>query len=744
MIKKLYKVTAGFIITAGLISASVMANDLNRLEIKKSNSSDSALNVTVYTTSPYDENVAVTKKSDNKYVILLPNVSNSSASSTDYSSISDVVSSVDIKSVEDGVDGYTKVTLTTTKPVTITASTRKSSPLTPEQKAYKNLIAQSRGITADTSDPYEEVSSSSSTNTNSEPLRSKAPIPGSGTVSSSVPVSKTVQAENKPAQETVAAGNNLKKNGKKITEEKTEVKSLLKLQDTKKSEADAKKAADEEPESAAVTSDAVSKPVSNAISSDTAGRRIQPDVFAAAAMLFCLLAGLGLLCRFMKNRLKRSVELKKSFKENLSQRPVVINDYSSIANDSSLSWQEKYRRYMNSTARTQSLNNTAKNTGNSRYEAVNSAGSISNPAKPEQTTQGYSGAVNPYAQSAQPKSQKEADKITPYNKTAANSSPEGIPPVKKIKNQNLEPAKAPKLEVVKNQTSNSSKEYKDLEDSLERTLHKSPSVEKTNLNDEIGLQQKSETSPAKDVSPNKEPVVVHKEEDKIAETIRKAPKLKSFANKIALEEAKRNVPLPKKRSEIVKSRNIESKHVELGNSGLYSSRRRLGSGNLSAMDLINRTYNAKAKTAKPAEGLNGYTMSTIDEFFDTIDSSSHVTAPSSLTNRVAESLNKMTPGARELKTANSQPPNPLEGKVIKAGYNIDKTSGFYIVSDKQGKSSLIGRVNDEITVLKNFDNPADGKLQVRMNDPNVYMVRTGKERYLVEVNNNKMGVLLEL
>ena len=71
-------------LTAFALSAN--ANDINKVDIKRSNTSASTLNVTIFTNNPYDENVAVTKKSDNKYVILMPNASGSNASNVDFSS----------------------------------------------------------------------------------------------------------------------------------------------------------------------------------------------------------------------------------------------------------------------------------------------------------------------------------------------------------------------------------------------------------------------------------------------------------------------------------------------------------------------------------------------------------------------------------------------------------------------------------------------------------------------------------
>ena len=120
------------------------ANSLTQLDIRKANTASSSVDVTLYTTNPYADSIAVTKKSDNKYVILMPNVSSAAGGKPDLSGIKDIISDIDVKSVNDGSGGYTKVTLITTKPLNIRAHAKNSVPLTEEQKAYKNLIAQSR------------------------------------------------------------------------------------------------------------------------------------------------------------------------------------------------------------------------------------------------------------------------------------------------------------------------------------------------------------------------------------------------------------------------------------------------------------------------------------------------------------------------------------------------------------------------------------------------------------------------
>lgn len=87
--------------------------------------------------------------------------------------------------------------------------------------------------------------------------------------------------------------------------------------------------------------------------------------------------------------------------------------------------------------------------------------------------------------------------------------------------------------------------------------------------------------------------------------------------------------------------------------------------------------------------------------------------------------------------------NNLSGLIIKSGYDIDKDRGFYLVS-LDGKSAIIGKSGEEIFVLKKFDRNIVKPLQVRMDNPNVYMVKADNFKSLVEVQKDKMGVLIEL
>ena len=446
--------------------------------------------------------------------------------------------------------------------------------------------------------------------------------------------------------------------------------------------------------------------------------------------------------RLIKNSLEKSISLKKSFKENLTYQPkkVVVEDYSSITEDKSLNWQEKYQKFLSCTEEINPSDGILRHVGNGEYEFVRAEDSnaIGDVDYSDITNTNGNAVLKP----------KKDSKFKSYNKPALNSSPEKVQPIKKVKNQNLSSDKAPRLKVVADTKSNGNnnlsgykQSLKSVKSSLERTLQASPSVERTNLR--------------KDISKSQALNVVYSEDTSISDDMKKSRKLTTFANKIALEQTRRNAPFPKRSSEIIRSgRKLESKHVNLENSNLYSPARKFSDGNLSSADLLAKSGYSSSRMSKsnmtsPIQNTNGYSMSTIDEFFDSIDSSSKITAPATLASKVADRLDKISsvyvsPQAEIERKIAAQKSNILSNKNVKTGYNIDSESGFYIIADENGHASLVGRVGNSITTLKEFNDAENLKLQVRKDNENVYMVRVGSDRYLVEIQGDKMAVLIEL
>lgn len=115
-------------------------NNLLQMDVKRSSATDS-VDVTFYTTGD-SSNSIVSRKSNNRYVVLLPNVSGSSSVAPGIGGVKDLITDVDVKHVDDGIGGYMKVTFGTTKPINIKTYIKKTAPLTQAQKDYKALIAQ--------------------------------------------------------------------------------------------------------------------------------------------------------------------------------------------------------------------------------------------------------------------------------------------------------------------------------------------------------------------------------------------------------------------------------------------------------------------------------------------------------------------------------------------------------------------------------------------------------------------------
>lgn len=109
-----------FIFDAGF---SVAADSILSTTLRKT--SANGLNLTFFTRGDNKEKPIVKDKGNNKYVILLPNLSDSTSSGPDLRMVSDLVSDVDVKTINEGAVTYTKITLTSKKPIVINAETKK-------------------------------------------------------------------------------------------------------------------------------------------------------------------------------------------------------------------------------------------------------------------------------------------------------------------------------------------------------------------------------------------------------------------------------------------------------------------------------------------------------------------------------------------------------------------------------------------------------------------------------------------
>ncbi len=760
-----------------LISASsgiVGANELNKLDIKKSGSSASTLNVTVYTSNPYDENVAVTKKSDNKYVILLPNVGNSSSANVDYSSLKDVVSDVSVKSVNDGASGYTKVTLTTTKPVSISTSARKSTPLTAEQKAYKNLIAQSRIASSKAKEIKQEVQVSQATTQPKMQSKTQAVAPSETKKTlAEIPASKQVQHQ---PQKQVAAAKPVKSLVEKISAPKSvdtdksvaqktaqspvskEIKKSVNVKDNtlKELQKEAKESLEKHP---------VQPGTENVLPEQSPPQSQQVPTKNNSNMLMILLtlagggAGLVLLMKFIKTVALLQEQIKTMEQQNGGN--ILANSLPtapSLKNENNYkNWQEKYVNYVKDMS--DGSGERLEYMGDGEYAVVNSIQEVQQSL--QNIVQGQAKVVKNAQTSALPKS----DEIEPniYEKPAINIVEEKLPPIKKARKNGFKQRKHKKIEIVEekpvakksvDKVSPKKLEIKEVDikknreelvKSLEKTVHNSPSVERLTVDEEVIKQvAKDFNSATLNQTPTQNSAPVKNEEEGIDIAIRKSPKLKAFANKILMEKTSRTAYLPKTKEEIIPANVQESGYVSLTNSRLYKNSRKSPTATFSVADLISKSENKKVVNAEPNKA---YATISVDEFFE---SGYKSTASFEVSSRVASRLEKLSASQKTkiVKTQEVVPqhkPEPFTSRKVRSAFNIDKNRGFYVVDDRDGNSSLIGVVKDNVTVIKNFGKIRDTSLKViNQDEKNVYMLRANGERYLVEANNDKVGVLLEL
>lgn len=628
-------------------------NNLVQLDLKKS--SNNSVNVTLFTSNGYNDNVMVRKKSDNKYVILIPKVQSSGYSASNLNGVRDLVSNVDVKTVNDTNGGYTKVTLITTKPLDIKTSAQKSSPVTEEQKEYKTLIAQANAV-------------KNNIGKQETPQQKHAQ-------KTEITVNKAAASVTQKANKTTTQTNSAKqiekqKNAPKIklTEVNPQAKKEKQDRQIRRAqlaeliqEVKQEKIAEHIPDKTVAPAVPAPAPVVNNVPvQEVKDIKEMPKVeqskktsilskikhkakkgLKPVGITLASLFGLIFISRLIRAIAATTKEVKASFVEQLAQNHSNSESfkYNNITDDDELSWQEKYKRYLDASAKPVPR---AGNKGNYTF--------IKTPAEP----------------------------------------------VRKL-----------------------NRKRNDLEKMVT----------------EIAKSHTNEIQP--------EIVEVQNEDDAIQKTI----KFKAFdSHRATLDTTSRD----KIRSRFKKYENElplhEQKNVELGKSILHSNPRKLKGANLDVADVDKNRIKYD-----PSD----YIMSSVDEYLSILDKESEK-APQ----QVSIEQTPVLPAVKAIDKTEIRPiaksqTNPitkqhsetkasyLNGLIVKSGYNIDNNKGFYIVN-VDGKSALIGKVNDEVFVLKRFDSNVTNPIQVRHDNANVYMVKAGGFKSLVEVTNDKMGVLIEL
>ena len=720
-------------------------NTLSQVDIRR-NSSD-GLEFTLYTSSPYADNVVVTKKSDNKYVILMPNVNSASGSKPDFSSVKDMVSDVDVRAVNDGTGGYTKVTVITNRPVDIKTNTAKSMPVTEGEREYRALIAQKRTPVQQhaVSQPASSAPAKQSTGfklPEIQPTKTAADIVSTAAATAK-PQIKTQPKEQAKQQTTPKAVSkpeakpavDKKQVSTKVANAQPAKDSNIKPVSVQKTETTQKPA--EPAKTAPITTAKPNNNIDNRVSAQPAAQteQIQPETTSSETetktktiaqdspaaselihkltnklpknlpvtltMIFVPLICLMALFNLIRNSLLRSQALKASFLQNIANGKKPVQNYDNIINNENLSWQEKYQQYMDVSGEKAETSAKAAEDAQEKYTFITKA-------KQQQ----------PAHETIQKPSTNDGNTIKSKPAPRAAQS-------KYVRESRLE--------------------------RLERMLHSSPDREKTQIeNDIIETEKLTPAELTTDTIPEAASPLAA-EDNTIHENM-KSVKFKAFEEKVALEETHRNKKIKHRKVQIELPK--EGPHVNLGYSQLHTNPRLFKNANLSVSDLIatsNKLLNIKPEFK---EDKNDYDVISVDEYFNIIDDDkSKVTSSlsdivaNSLANMKTNSINTAKPKTNITnpitKTKNETKADYLSGLIVKSGFNIDANRGFYLVS-LDGKSAIVGRIGEEVFVLKKFDRNINQPLQVRMDNPNVYMVKADNFKSLVEVGKDNMGVLIEL
>ena len=781
-------------VLAGLMTSIPTAeanssNNLLKMDVNRSSVSNS-VDVTFYTTGE-SQNTVVTRKAPNRYVVLLPNISGSSSIVPSLGGVKDLITDVQVKNVDDGIGGYTKITFGTTKPVNIRTYMKKTAPLTQAQKDYKNLIAQNNKPVA-THAKAENSHTTTASKVQSTASKSVATVKHTTTVKpvattkvTKPQAAKSVQAPEKKVNNTVTKNNNVSKvslvafnppkaknvtpiETKKVTQPKQVQQPKSTVEQSKvhhstnvtednyipkmKFDANGKRQIDLEPRvnHKIVEETSTPKVKSNSIfdipqdsktNTQKSKEKVQKTTSVAPVTkasktekshhfpVWLVVLGSGALAMVVVFLVfdavshaseKDSDRLKSFF--NISSKNQARRrkrEYQDIIDNEELNWQEKYKLY---TEKDKEHSSTDKSESIS-YVTDMSATKKAVVTHENTTTASFT-----------------SDRRNLRNSKLADSL-----------NSRIDEMQKNVIQDKKVSESVSTKDFKVIADSIKNIPNNHKETLKENLRSKISQMEHAFNQTTSLIEPPEE--VSHDVQSEDNAIIRHFSdiKLKSFAKGLTLKETHRT--LAEENKKVSKDKNYkESRFVKLKNSPLSMSRRKAVNGVSNIMPSLNKVLMNNGEMEMDNQN---YELSSLDEYLTLLDSEEEKrvqpTVASVLSQvRPSEAMSRSgitNPISRASNPMNKQNENTssryMNGLIVKSGYNIDSEKGFYLVN-LDGVSAIVGRVKDDIFILKKFDHVVDKQLQVRQDYGSVYIVKVGSYKCLVDVAKNKMGTLIEI
>ena len=745
------------------VSVAESSGNLLQMDVKKSTAADT-VDVTFYTTGN-PANTVVTRKTSNKYVVLLPNTSGSSSIIPSLGAVKDLVTDVQVKNVDDGIGGYTKVTFATTKPINIKTYTKKTSPLTQAQKDSKTIIAKTNTTnfaannkpanTTTTTTPTAKKTTAPSNANTKKTAENKVTQNTTGAkktpqnkLSFEKQVSNLIPAINKTQNKTTTQ---VKKN-ETVSQEAPATQKKAKLpivpKDTPQDniiktpipEPTPKVVENPQPEKA-------QEPVGNDNKQISGNEKVQSgknfltpikmkisDSFGSVKSIgqgldikFLLLSvfgtifGLAFILKLINNAHTALMNQQSDFMpmqqpaKNIEETPKeVAQEYfnNKFINTKNLNWQEKYKIL-------------ARENGeeNNSLRSMSYVTSLANEK---------SGLVN------------NSDEGFGHYSFDTSSN---IPAIDKYQRHGVP-------ETSSNKANDFLAKLEDDDTLFDEIPDPNAIVEDEFLDISEPLQE--------EVQPEiEEPKVVDnpiKENEEI--------KLKGFAKKKKLaSSAKEEMEFSKHRDTIVQG----VPKLTAQSTGEMAHQKE---------KITERILNRYKRGAEDAPFDNGvpaaYSTSSLYDYLSIIEDTTMTPnkalgqskAEPKLSNNMDKTvINKQVAqnhaqAKKEALKAAEQPKveqapnksvtNPIAKKsapkgnlAIKSGFDIEKNKSIYLV-DMSGKSAIVGRINNKVYVLKKFDKHLDGKITVLEDKPNSYIVKVADYKSIVNVKADKMKVLVEI
>jgi len=372
---------------ATMMSVNAAQNQIISTGVRKI--SDNTVNFTFYTSGDSLEKPIVKSKGDNEYTILLPNMSDNTSRSINISETGGIVTSADVKTINEGAVTYTKVNLKTSKPVIINAETKKTSQTVSDSSSISNIVSKVNLINQDIQNTKNISADNSSYTSSSQPAvrvssvkdiirQNSAAAPKKNAIQEAVAVN-SVSAHTPSVKKIDKSANNKSnseniKNSVKTSENKAKsvnnntkpvAKPISAAENTKITKSP--KDIDDLASANIADTDEIMPPedvslpkldeeenvsqvptYSDSFSLGDSIKNILFSPFTTIVLLTCLLvAFFGFLFKKLTANLSATKSINDSFIEKLNG---VLNkpkskDFSQIVNNENMNWQEKYKAF---------------------------------------------------------------------------------------------------------------------------------------------------------------------------------------------------------------------------------------------------------------------------------------------------------------------------------------------------------------------------------------------------------------